>query len=120
MDTIIPALGMRNGRCELAFGVMGSHFQPMGHTHFLLNVIDYGMDCRARSIFPARSSRAGGRWSSAAFPDPPSRGLEARGHEVAPTAAPWGGGQAIRIDWDRGALLTGGSDPRNDGAALGY
>ena len=46
-------------------------------------------------------------------------GLEARGHEVRLTAAPWGGGQAIRIDWDQGTL-TGGSDPRKDGAALGY
>src|SRR5262249_7860304 len=44
MHTIIPALAMRDGRCEITFGVMGSHFQPMGHTHFLLNVIDYGMD----------------------------------------------------------------------------
>src|SRR5436190_12546255 len=52
MHTIIPALAMRNGRCELSFGVMGSHFQPMGHTLFLSNVIDYGMDVQRAIDFP--------------------------------------------------------------------
>jgi gamma-glutamyltranspeptidase len=46
-------------------------------------------------------------------------GLKARGHRIEVPAVPLGGTQAIRIDWERGAL-TGGSDPRKDGAALGF
>src|SRR5262249_28594818 len=43
MHTIIPALAMRNGRCDTTFGVMGAHFQPMGHVQMVLNLFDYGM-----------------------------------------------------------------------------
>ena len=46
-------------------------------------------------------------------------GLAARGHTVVKADAPWGGSQIVRIDWDRG-VLTGGSDARKDGLALGY
>ena len=119
MHTIIPALAMRSGRCELAFGVMGSHFQPMGHTHFLLNVIDYGMDVQSAIDFPRAFFQGEQTLVERGVPRSTIAGLETRGHEVGLTAAPWGGGQAIRIDWDRGTL-TGGSDPRKDGAALGY
>jgi gamma-glutamyltranspeptidase/glutathione hydrolase len=119
MHTIIPALAMRNGRCEIAFGVMGSHFQPMGHTHFLLNVIDYGMDVQRAIDFPRAFFEGERTVVERGVPPSTIEGLKGRGHHVGIPEPPWGGGQAIRIDWERGTL-TGGSDPRKDGVALGY
>jgi gamma-glutamyltranspeptidase/glutathione hydrolase len=119
MHTIIPALGCRNGRCELAFGVMGASFQPMGHAHFITNVIDYRMDVQAaidspRVFFEGETTIVERGIGTAAID-----GLQQRGHEVAVRPRPWGGAQAIVIDWERGVLI-GGSDPRKDGCAIGY
>jgi gamma-glutamyltranspeptidase / glutathione hydrolase len=119
MHTIIPALATRDGRCELSFGVMGAHYQPMGHTQVITNIVDYGMDVQAaidlpRVFFVGEQTVVERGVTAQAL-----EGLTARGHDVAVAPAPWGGGQAIRIDWERGVLI-GGSDPRKDGCALGY
>jgi gamma-glutamyltranspeptidase / glutathione hydrolase len=119
MNTIIPALGLRDGRCELAFGVMGAHFQPMGHAHFVTNLVDYRMDLQAAidepRVFYEEEVTIVERGISAATID----GLTRRGHRVTVRERPWGGAQAIAIDWQRGVLI-GASDGRKDGCAIGY
>ena len=94
---------------------MGAHYQPMGHAQFVTNLIDYGMDVQAAIDAPRvlRGGQSRGGRAAGSEVD----GLRARGHDVDPS--PWGGAQAIRIDWERGVLI-GGSDPRKDGCALGY
>ena len=117
MHAIIPALGVRGGRCDLVFGVMGAHYQPMGHAQFVTNLIDYGMDVQAAIDAPrvlrGRQERGGARAAGGEH-----RGAARARHDVELAVSPWGGGQAIRIDWERGVLI-GGSDPRKDGCALG-
>jgi gamma-glutamyltranspeptidase/glutathione hydrolase len=44
--------------------------------------------------------------------------LERRGFSFSPAEDPIGGAQAIRIDWENGTL-TGASESRKDGVALG-
>jgi len=119
LHTIIPALGMRDGRCELAFGVMGGHYQAMGHAHVVLNMIDYDMDVQAAIDAPRAFFEGDTIMVERGVAAATVKGLESRGHKVAVRPLPFGGGQAIRIDWDRGVLI-GGSDPRKDGLALGY
>jgi gamma-glutamyltranspeptidase / glutathione hydrolase len=119
LHTIIPALAFRGGRCDMAFGVMGAHYQPMGHVNVVTNIIDYGMDVQSaidapRAFFVNEQTVVERGLQRASI-----EGLEGRGHQVAIAHSPWGGGQAIQIDWERGVLV-GGSDPRKDGCAIGY
>jgi gamma-glutamyltranspeptidase/glutathione hydrolase len=119
MHTIIPALGMRDGRCELSFGVMGAHFQPMGHAHVVTNLVDFGMDVQAAIDFPRVFFEAEATVVERGISSRTVEALGQRGHKVAVRPLPLGGAQAIAIDWRRGVLI-GGSDPRKDGCALGY
>jgi gamma-glutamyltranspeptidase/glutathione hydrolase len=119
MHTIIPALAFRGGRCDLSFGVMGAHYQPMGHAQVVSNIVDYGMDVQAAIDAPRAFLLGHTTAVERGLPRASVEGLRARGHEVALVSSPWGGAQAIRIDSERGVLI-GGSDPRKDGCALGY
>jgi gamma-glutamyltranspeptidase/glutathione hydrolase len=119
MHTIIPALAMRDNRVAYAFGVMGAHYQPMGHVQIILNLIDYGMDVQQaieapRAFFVGEDSAI-----ERGMPAATIEGLKKRGHRVTTPDVPWGGAQVINIDWDRGVLIAG-SESRKDGCALGY
>jgi gamma-glutamyltranspeptidase/glutathione hydrolase len=119
MHTIIPAMAMRGGRCDMAFGVMGAHYQPMGHVQIVNNVLDFGMDVQQAIDSPRFFFEDGQTVVEHGTPPATVQGLKARGHDVVMAPTPWGGAQVIKIDWDRGVLIAG-SEPRKDGCALGY
>jgi gamma-glutamyltranspeptidase/glutathione hydrolase len=119
MHTIIPAMLRAEGRFLMPFGVMGGGYQPQGHVRFISNLIDFGMDPQEAIDAPRSFSDAGVTWLETGYPEKVAEGLAARGHEVRRRATPLGGAQAIAIDAETG-VLTGASDPRKDGCALGW
>ncbi|HVI90025.1 MAG TPA: gamma-glutamyltransferase [Dongiaceae bacterium] len=119
MHTIMPGFAMKDGKALMPYGVMGGDYQPFGHVHFLTNVLDFGLDPQA-ALDQSRVFYSDGRVQvERSVPAASIAGLQARGHAVEVSSEPLGGGQAIRIDWQKGTL-TGGSDPRKDGCAMGY
>jgi gamma-glutamyltranspeptidase/glutathione hydrolase len=119
MHTIIPAMLGQRGRIVMPFGVMGGSFQPMGHAHLTSNLLDFGMDLQEAIDAPRCMAEAGVLKLERGYSPATRAALAAMGHEVVDPDGPLGGGQAIRIDHERG-LLIGGSDPRKDGCALGF
>ncbi|QEH32707.1 Putative gamma-glutamyltransferase YwrD [Aquisphaera giovannonii] len=131
--TIIPGFVTKDGKPWLSFGLMGGDMQAQGHVQVLCNMIDFGMDVQEAGDAPrfrhfgsteptGQPAQSGGGTVAveSGFPPEAIRALEAKGHRIV-LAEPggFGGYQAIRIDLDRGVLI-GGSDPRKDGAAIGY
>jgi gamma-glutamyltranspeptidase/glutathione hydrolase len=119
MHTIIPGMVMKDGAAIMPYGVMGGHFQPMGHALFLSNHFEYGMDVQAALDAPRLLPRLGKVQVERGIPSAVVDRLNRLGHECELIAKPHGGGQAILIDRARGCLV-GGSDPRKDGCAMGY
>ncbi len=118
MHTIIPALLYRDDKPVMPFGVMGGHYQATGHAHFISQILDRGLGLQEASDMP-RSFAFDGKLSlETTVPPAVKADLEARGHIVEWSEFPIGGAQAVWIDRDRG-VLTGASDHRKDGMALG-
>jgi len=119
MHTIIPGMAAKDGRAVMPFGVMGGHFQPVGHTWLLSSILDHGLDPQQALDLPRVFAYEGKTEIERGVDDVAAAALADLGHDVVRIASPHGGGQAIWIDHERGALM-GGSDPRKDGLALGY
>jgi gamma-glutamyltranspeptidase/glutathione hydrolase len=119
LHTIIPSIATKAGRAVMPFGVMGGQYQPVGQVHVLTNMLDYGCDVQEAIDMPRGLHYENVYQLEDGVPAEIVEGLKKLGHQTTSVVPPLGGGQAIWIDWDKGTL-TGGSDPRKDGCALGY
>jgi len=83
-------------------------------------VLDYEMDLQEAIDLPRVMPTSNGTTVEAEHTiDRSTKGeLERRGFTFTPAQERIGGAQAIRIDWENGTL-TGASEPRKDGIALG-
>ena len=107
--------------------------QPQGHVQILVNILDFGMNLQqagdAARVQHFGSATPTGRPADGSgivrveptlLPDIRDA-LRSRGHtiEVAKDGGGFGGYQGIWIDWQHGTLH-GATEPRKDGAAVGY
>ena len=119
LHTIIPGMLVRDGRAVMPFGVMGGQYQAAGHAWLLSNMLEHGLDVQAAIDLPRLFPEDGNVEVEGTIPTEVVQKLHAMGHHPVPTDAPHGGAQAIFIDWRQG-VLSGGSEPRKDGCAIGY
>ena len=117
--TIIPAMAFKDGEPWLSFGVMGGDMQAQGHVQVLLNILEFGMDVQQAGEQPRFRHFDSGLALESAIGGDVRKALEAKGHKLTMSPGMFGGYQAIMIDPRTGALA-GGSDPRKDGAAMGW
>jgi gamma-glutamyltranspeptidase/glutathione hydrolase len=127
MHTLIPSMYLENDRPRFAYGTMGGDGQPQTQAALLTRRLDRGLGPQACVEAPRwLYGRTWGASSSALslegrYPADLLRDLGARGHEVK-MGGDWddlfGHAQCIWLDPD--GSLVGGSDPRADGAALGF
>jgi gamma-glutamyltranspeptidase/glutathione hydrolase len=121
-NTIIPGFITKDGRPFSSFGVMGGFMQPQGHLQVGINLVQFGMDPQAALDAPRFNWLHDLKVMLETSTDlDVHEALAKRGHELAPRDQPmyFGAGQVIVRDPDTGVLI-GGSEPRNDGAAVGY
>lgn len=120
--TIIPGFITHEGRPWASFGVMGGFMQPQGHLQVGANLVEFGMDPQAALDAPRFNWLRGKEVVlENGIGDDIRSELARRGHALAPKgeAQYFGGGQVILRDPETGVLI-GGSEPRNDGAAVGW
>lgn len=129
LHTLIASLAFKDDALWQVFGCMGADGQPQIHLQAYSATIDFGLDIQqavesprwlaGRFVLgdPRDLLNVEGRFAAATLAE-----LERRGHRINRWPA-WeelaGHAHGITIDPATGARL-GGSDPRSDGAAVGY
>ncbi|ASM75075.1 MULTISPECIES: gamma-glutamyltransferase family protein [Roseobacteraceae] len=119
MHTIIPGMLCKDGQAVMPFGVMGGDYQAAGHAAFLSNVFDRGMSLQEAMDAPRSFAFGGELQIEPGVSEAAREELAKRGHKLRLMTSPIGGSQAILIDTQTG-MLSGGSDARKDGMALGF
>ncbi|ELY50189.1 gamma-glutamyltransferase [Natronolimnohabitans innermongolicus] len=125
--TLTPAMLTEEGDPRLVYGTMGGEGQPQTQAALVTRLLDFEYD--VQQAIEAPRWLFGRTWGEASrsltlegrIPDPVVTGLEKRGHPVAMGRNyddTMGHAAAIRRHDD--GSLEGGSDPRSDGAAIGY
>ena len=126
MHTIIPAFLMRDGKPDMAFGVMGGNMQAQGHMQMVLRYVTEKHNPQACSDSPRwRINDIGELTVEAGVHPAVVEGLRAMGHKpiVAPAdSLDFGSAQLIaRLPGDKAPYAyVAGSDHRRDGQAVGY
>jgi gamma-glutamyltranspeptidase len=129
LHTLIASLAFRDDKFWAAVGCMGADGQPQIHLQTYLAMIDHGCDIQEALETPRFLS---GRFAlgeardtlhmEGRFPAETIAEMKRRGHPVNEWGA-WnelaGHAHGIVVDPTSG-LRIGGSDPRSDGAAIGY
>jgi len=127
--TLMASMTFREGKPYMIFGTSGADGQPQTHVQVMTNVFDFGLNIQSAIEAP--------RWLSGRYLVNQPEGsltiegrvaaevieeLKKRGHqvnEVENWSQVMGSAHGIIIHPENG-LRMGGSDPRSDGAAIGY
>ena len=125
--TLMPAMAFAGGNPAYVFGTQGGEGQPQTQAALLTRMIDYGMNPQQAVNEPRFVwGRTWGKETTdlkleSRIPETAAAALAAAGHEVRRLKA-WDGiaGHAHVIAVDEEGFLQGGTDPRCDGAAIGW
>lgn len=129
LHTLIASIAKRDGRLWGVLGCMGADGQPQIQLQLYSAMIDHGLDIQEAIELPRFLSGRFGLGEArdtlhleGRFPDDGVDALVQRGHIINRWGA-WnemaGHAHGITVDPQSG-MLSGGSDPRSDGAAIGY